>query len=467
METNLNEEPQGSVIRITLEEANSDHVGDLIKRQMSLRGETGITRDVRRPWFYQNWFVFMVAGLLAAVAAWAIINPFFKDLEYVQGKVEMLDTADLPSRTLGEGDNALKLRARPSAWIQINGDKILVLSDTTNLLPGGKKGMVHIDDIHEGQTLGVYVEYHEIAGQEISLARFLDLTPKPLPPTAEKMTLSRMHARSQAAAMLVFPLVAGLIGLAVGAADGLVCRLPRRALLAGSVGLLVGFIGGFLSEILAGLAYTPLNHLAIRQMSESGGITTFGFTVQMTGRALAWCIAGMAMGLGQGIAMQSKRLLLYGFVGGVVGGLFGGLFFDPVDLLLLGPNKPSAEWARLIGFSIIGCFVGGMIGLVELLARDAWLRMVEGPLAGKEFLVFKDVMKVGASPRSDIYLFNDPLVAPEHATIRAMGDECEIHASSKDRPTLVNNRPVTQSRLRHGDHITVGKTVFVFQKRQT
>ena len=72
-----------------------------------------------------------------------------------------------------------------------------------------------------------------------------------------------------------------------------------------------------------------------------------------------------------------------------------------------------------------------MIGIVELLTRDAWLRMTEGALAGKEFLIFRDVMNVGASPKSEIYLFNDPGVAPTHATLRMIGEECEI--SARDR----------------------------------
>ena len=186
----------------------------------------------------------------------------------------------------------------------------------------------------------------------------------------------------------------------------------------------------------------------------------------MSGRALAWSLAGMAMGLGQGIALRSPRLLLYGLIGGVVGGLFGGLLFDPIDLLLLGPNKPSAELSRLIGLAVIGAGVGGTIGLVELLARDAWLRMSEGPLAGKEFLIFKDNMQVGSSPRSDIYLFNDPQVAPQHATLRMIGDECEIEARNAQALVLLNHRPITTSRLRHGDQITIGRTVFVYQKRK-
>ena len=196
-------------------------------------------------------------------------------------------------------------------------------------------------------------------------------------------------------------------------------------------------------------------------------MSTFGFVLQLIGRSLAWCLAGMAMGLGQGIALRSKRLVLYGFLGGIVGGLLGGLLFDPIDLILLGPDKPSAHWSRLIGIIVIGASVGAMIGVVELLARDAWLRMTQGPLTGKEFLLFKDVMNVGASPRSDIYLFNDPQVAEHHAIIRTMGEECEIEARQSTAPVLLNNRPAQRTRLRHGDNVTIGQTVFVFQQRKT
>jgi len=63
-------------------------------------------------------------------------------------------------------------------------------------------------------------------------------------------------------------------------------------------------------------------------------------------------------------------------------------------------------------------------------------------------------------------LFNDPLVAKDHAIIRATGDECEIEGLESTHPVLVNNRTVTRSRLRHGDNVTIGRTVFVFQRRK-
>jgi hypothetical protein len=148
--------------------------------------------------------------------------------------------------------------------------------------------------------------------------------------------------------------------------------------------------------------------------------------------------------------------------------LLGGLLFDPIYYFVVGEDNPSAHLSRFIGFTTVGLFVGLMIGVVELLARDAWLQMVAGPLAGKEFLIFKDTMKVGASPRSDIYLFNDESVSQNHAVIRATSDQYELEATSPEEfPVLVNGQPTKLRRLRHGDQIKLGSTVFSFQRRKT
>jgi pSer/pThr/pTyr-binding forkhead associated (FHA) protein len=88
--------------------------------------------------------------------------------------------------------------------------------------------------------------------------------------------------------------------------------------------------------------------------------------------------------------------------------------------------------------------------------------MTRGPLAGKEFLVFKDTMRLGASPRSDIYLFNDDEVAEQHAILRATGDTYELENLSELYPVEVNGRPIKRSRLRHGDQIGLGRTLFSF-----
>ncbi len=457
----MNTHDDPSVIRISKDDALSTHVDDLLKRQMNMRGDPGVTRDRNHVWYYQNWFILAVVGMLGAIAAWAILAPIFDDYLYLQGKITSVSDTGGDSYRVG---NDSELRVRYVGSVVVNGETILLLPRTREIKPDKSMVLLEPDALKEGDEVGLYVNYNEATGGQVSAAVFVVRSPQPQ--AHAQPTLHQLAARNSAGGLLLFPLVAGFIGLFIGAADGLVCRLPRRALLCGAVGLFVGLVGGFVSSIIAGIIYSPLNMLALKQAGDAGGLPPMGFFIQIIGRSLAWCLAGSTMGLAQGIALRSKRLLLYGLLGGVVGGLLGGLLFDPIDLILLGPDKTSAHWSRLIGFAVIGLSVGGMIGVVELLARDAWLRMTQGPLTGKEFLIFKDVMNVGSSPRSDIYLFNDTLVAEQHAIIRAVGDQCEVEARQSTSPVLLNNRPISRARMRHGDNVTIGRTSFVFQQRK-
>jgi hypothetical protein len=458
-------------IRISATEAGSSHVDDLLRRQANMRGDTGITRDRRGTWYYQSWFTLGLAGMFAAFLAWAIIEPYFDDLPYVQGKISastVVKTAEAkPAESAEDAKEAAPaVEAKPGpavGTIAIGGDTIIVGPFTTDL----RNQPLPPDAFANGKVVGVYADDHAEGDKLLWLARFVDV--KPVPVKGPAMTLEQLQRRSHATGMVIFALMAALIGLFVGAVDGAVCRMYTRAALSGVIGLGVGFLGGFILSILANLIYSPLNQIALEHSQGGaggvGGLSLFGFSIQMMGRTIAWGMAGVAMGLGQGIALRSPRLLLFGLLGGVVGGVLGGLLFDPIDLLILGNDKPSAHVSRLVGFMVIGACVGGMIGVVELLARDAWLRMEQGPLAGKEFLVFKDVMKVGASPRSDIYLFNDPQVQAHHATLRMVGENLEIESVHPAQQVLLNDRPVSRSRLRHGDRIGLGRTIFVYQKR--
>src|SRR5258706_6599091 len=81
--------PKPQTVKITFDEATSSHVDDLLQRQAAMRGERGMAAPRgRRAWFYQNWFIFMLAADAAAAAAWAIIQPFFEDHFYFDGPIQ-------------------------------------------------------------------------------------------------------------------------------------------------------------------------------------------------------------------------------------------------------------------------------------------------------------------------------------------------------------------------------------------
>jgi len=462
--TSTNNENSAGLIKLTRDELMSQHVDELLQRQRSLRGER-VHVERKRTWYYQNWFIFMVVGCVAAILAWAVIEPYLDDVYYIQGEiaeVQFLDSVKSNEwlETTPSYTNEIigRIRIRED-WINI--------SNFTGIIEDGvKKNVLFQGKLEVGQEIGVYVDYPEGKHRDHPVAIYITQTTDPHPPEKAYMSLSQLNSRNSAAGFLIFSLVAGFIGLAIGAVDGIICRVFKRAVIGGIVGFFIGFIGGFFSTILGGIVYQPLHNLAMKQLSDNMSITTLGFLIQIIGRALAWGVVGMATGLGYGISLRSRRLIFYGFIGGILGGLFGGMLFDPIDLLFVAGEKMSAHWSRLIGLAFIGAAVGIAIGVVELLSREAWLRMTQGPLAGKEFIVFKDIMKIGSSPGNEIYLFNDPKVKNLHARLISIGDEYEIESQDQLKPVLVNDRPVKLVRLRSGDQITIGNTSFIFEKRE-
>src|SRR4029079_1568805 len=154
-------------------------------------------------------------------------------------------------------------------------------------------------------------------------------------------------------------------------------------------------------------------------------------------------------------------VVINGLVGAVLGGLLGGLLFDPISIVLLTPDH-QATYSRMVGFATIGLFVGLFIGLVEGWTKTAWLMMRKGPLAGKQFILFKDTTVLGSSPKADIYLFKDDAIEPRHATVVNRGGRFEIEDCDTPDGTYVTGIPIKSHVLSDGDEIVLGKTVLEF-----
>lgn len=267
--------------------------------------------------------------------------------------------------------------------------------------------------------------------------------------------------------LLLFPTVAAFVGLFLGATEGLMCRQFPRASLCAAVGLGLGFVGGLIAIIPAGLVFMIMSVVAaqispnIVEGEMPGG---FAFLILMMGRGAAWSLAAIPAGIGQGIALREKRVVLNGLLGGVLGGLAGGLLFDPIYMLFGQPQEAAAS--RAVGFAVIGVLVGLFVGLVENWTRTAWLHMKAGPLAGKQFVLYRNPTVIGSAPKSDIYLFKDDSIEPRHALVHNRGGRFEIEDLQTPDGTYVNGVPVTTRILQNGDQIVVGKTMFEFSLRE-
>ncbi len=272
------------------------------------------------------------------------------------------------------------------------------------------------------------------------------------------------------AGFLLFPTVAASIGMFLGAAEGIMCRNAQRAAICAAVGLGVGFVGGLVSVFLATIMFFITSVIAFnvsKTQPPPGELPTgMGFLFFMMGRASAWALAAVPAGIGQGIALREPKVLLNGLLGGVLGGLLGGMAFDPIYLMFTSKDG-EASLSRGIGLTLIGLMVGLLVGMVEQWTKSAWLLMKAGPLAGKQFVLFRNPTVLGSAPKADVYLFKDGAIEPRHALIHDRGGRFEIEDMNTADGTYVNGLPVSRQILKSGDQIVLGKTVLEFALKES
>jgi hypothetical protein len=441
-------------IQVTPEELRDPKVDQEIARQQSFGFAVRGTDEKPPPLFMKPWFALMLAGALASFLAWCVTEPYVDDGIRFRGRVEGIALSE------GDGDAAVFPRLITIAGAKVLAHRrIVVLDEAGETIP--------LEAVKEGDSIEVLAEAGNLADGAVVLS---SLFMRKLPPAAgleEPVDVPRLRAREHLIAFLLFPLMAGLIGMLLGATDGILSRAWSRAAMTSTISLGVGCLGGLLASLLAGMLY-QVGQGVVWSMHEGDSVFPTGMSLlaQIMVRGVAWTIIGSCAGLGQGIAMRSRKLLLNGLVGGTLGGLLGGVLFDPINLALENVYRTGgAEVSRLVGYVVIGAAIGLMIGLVEFATREAWVRLLTGPIAGKEFVLYRNPTWIGSSPKCEIYLFKDAQVSPRHASIRRLGEDYEIEDQATPAGTLLSGQRVQRRRLHDRDRIQIGQTSMEFRLR--
>ncbi len=92
---------------------------------------------------------------------------------------------------------------------------------------------------------------------------------------------------------------------------------------------------------------------------------------------------------------------------------------------------------------------------------EVYLIIQQGPQAGKRVEIWKDCTTLGRSRESDLFL-EDVTVHRKQARIVRREEcyyLCDDHGS---QDSFVNNQPIHEQRLQHGDQIRFGSTVLTF-----
>lgn len=252
---------------------------------------------------------------------------------------------------------------------------------------------------------------------------------------------------------VIIPMVVALMCFGFGIAESIVERSLTKALWRGLLSLVLGFVGGFIFDWVANLIFV----IAVGIVTELG-VHTARNPAFWIARGVAWMVFGVAGGIIYGLVDRSGKKIRYGILGGIIGAGLGGMIFDPISI----GTKAGAP-SRAIGFALLGLATGVAMGIVESALKDRWLYVASGPLAGKQFILYKPLTVVGSNQQADIYLFKDTSILPRHSSIELRGAQTFLHAEG---PVYVSGQPAKNRALQSGDLIQIGRYAFHFRERQ-
>jgi hypothetical protein len=253
--------------------------------------------------------------------------------------------------------------------------------------------------------------------------------------------------------VVMIPTIITLMCVALGISESAVERSVRKALLRGVLALPLGILLGFIFDMIANVIYG----IGLRLCYEAGA-QSYKNPAAWIARGIAWMVFGAAGGVVYGIVGQSSKKGMYGVLGGAMGAGLGGVLFDPISMATHNVYGIS----RAIGFALVGAATGIGMGLVESALKDRWLYVVSGPLAGKQFILYKSETTIGSGQQSDIYLFKDPNILPRHAVINLSGARVMLHATG---PVLWAGQQVHNRVLQDGDLLQLGRYAFRYKEK--
>ena len=258
------------------------------------------------------------------------------------------------------------------------------------------------------------------------------------------------------------------LGLMIATGLGLVDALwilpwqrVGQILLRVSIAVIIGAVGGLLGGVIGHLLYDTTQIEAV-------------FIV-------GWTIVGLLCGVSVGSfdmlasvltkknqkAGRSKvfKCLLGGTIGGVAGG--GLALLCRVGLAGMFGKHPLALYSpTALGFVALGACIGLLVGLAQVILKEAWIRVEAGFRAGRDMILTKEKISVGRAEGTDVALFGDSGVEKLHAHIILDGGRYYLEDNATPGGTFLNDQKVNgRTPLNSGDRIRMGKSVLRFYER--
>jgi hypothetical protein len=256
-----------------------------------------------------------------------------------------------------------------------------------------------------------------------------------------------------------------MVALGLGLVDALWDLSFKRVLtilMRVGVGVLVGCMAGLLGGVLGQWLYNL-----------SGWETFYVFGWTLTG-----LLVGSSIGVFEllaSVVLQKDfsgtlKKLIKALVGGTVGGFLGGvlsLLLKTLFTTVFVGKDPDALWGPTAwGFVALGICIGLLIGLAQVILKEAWVKIEKGRRAGREMILTRERTTIGRAEWCDIGLFGDNQIEKLHASILQTGNRYYVEDQKTPAGTFVNEELVAgRVPLQSGDRIRVGNSVLCFWER--
>jgi pSer/pThr/pTyr-binding forkhead associated (FHA) protein len=238
-------------------------------------------------------------------------------------------------------------------------------------------------------------------------------------------------------------IMCALVGASIGGGLNVVAGISNRQvtqlLMRGAAGLLGGALGGAFGGAVGNL------------------LTTIDVP-----RAFGFMLVGMAIGVVEGLYDKSKAKIRNGVLGGAVGGVLGGFVLD--WMLTTGSGMSS----RATAFVLLGICIGALIGLAQVVLKDAWLTVLDGYGVGRQYIISKERTVLGRGDHLPLPFLgrSNQNIEPEHLSIIRAGGNFFLEDLRSKIGTTVNNQ-VVSGRVPLGDKslIRFGANLVEFRSR--
>lgn len=247
-------------------------------------------------------------------------------------------------------------------------------------------------------------------------------------------------------------------------------RQSGQVFLRVAVALIVGAFGGLLGGLVGESlfhAMQELGYLLLANLFFILGWTLTGFLIGMSIGMYEMLTSLLRKQDRAGAQKKLIKVILGGTAGGVLGGILS-LFLQGVWSGLFRGKDPGSLWSPTAwGFVALGMCIGLLIGLAQVILKEAWIRVESGFRPGREKILTKEKTTIGRAESCDIGLFGDNTIEKLHASIIQSGQRYFLEDAGTPGGTYLNDQRITsRAPLRSGDLIRVGKSVLCFQERQ-